>query len=242
MEDLIVTVMSEELGVDDDDLIRRKAAEWIEKYPALNIAIEIRKAARWELRKKPSRRSKNKILFMNNWLRKAGGFTTNAGAVYKLFSERFKKHHAGIEYEPRQEDMYVLQDLVDRRGLIPSFIFAEAFFMKSPQGRFLFFPQASRSITAFKSCLNDIFTNQKVQTALQNPARIKAYLVTQGFLGEGTNGKGSRKNISNTPEHPVLPSKREANHPGIPEESPDNRFTDERNSAYVGSSQRPAGM
>lgn len=183
MTNEIVKTLLCEFKVTDIRLAEEKAIEWQQQYPTLNIPNEIIKASRWEsVNRKPQARYKDKIKFLGNWFRKAGGYHKHVLNIYQYWNEKFQEKHAGIHYESTPRDISILSEIHLNRGTVKTIILIEAFFMKSEFDKYIFFAEAPRTIPVFQSVLNQMFSHPKVQKAYLNTKTIEMKLKQTGKI------------------------------------------------------------
>jgi hypothetical protein len=183
MTNEIVKILLCEFKVTDIKLAEQKAIEWQKQYPTLNIPNEIIKASRWEsVNRKPQARYKDKIKFLGNWFRKAGGYHKHVLNIYQYWNEKFQEKHAGIHYESTPRDISILSEIHQSRGTVKTIILIEAFFLQSESNKYIFFSVAPRTIPAFKSAINEMVAHSKVQKAYLNTKTIEMKLKQTGKI------------------------------------------------------------
>ncbi len=177
----IIRTLIQEFKVISIEEAAKKAEQWKKQYPSLNLPNEILKASRWEQENRtPQKRYKDKIKFLGNWFRKAGGSHSDTKKALSFWNERFEQNMGGIEYERTAKDLLILEEIVSKRGLVRTIILIEAFFVKKKLGEYLFFSTAARTIPAMKSSINEIIENPKIQKIYLNPSEVEKKLKLDG--------------------------------------------------------------
>lgn len=181
----IFRAYADKIPADERD---NKALDWSKSilFNKLDIPAEIHRAAAWEFENRPGRRGyKNKLRFIGNWLLREAGNppkSPEAEALLKFWNDRFRNTHKGLDYEQGSNDVKILNEIQKRRGLIETFILVDAYYQKAVDG-WKYFPQAPRDINSWKSQINKILADPKVQDALKNRIhQVRHSLETKGFI------------------------------------------------------------